>query len=97
LIGAVSETPPQRTIDDDPDSLGAEELPEPNRGIFDKREMSDDFFTPEMLNYASVYDNHNQGLRGRRPGGQVGESATPTRPAHTAPQGVENGIVAAPG
>ncbi len=45
LIGAAPKAPLQSTIDDDPGTSGAEEFPEANRGILDKREMSGDLFT----------------------------------------------------
>src|ERR1700679_4194707 len=80
LIGAAPRAPLQSTIDDDPGSSGAEELPEPNRGITDKREMSGDLFTVSAGADAAGSEGVTAGSRGNTSIGEPDPAPMPADP-----------------
>jgi hypothetical protein len=80
LIGAAPKAPLQSTIDDDPGSSGTEELPEPNRGIVDKREMSGDLFTTTAGAEAAGSEGVTAGSRGNTSTGEPDPTPAPANP-----------------
>lgn len=80
LIGAAPKAPLQSTIDDDPGSSGAEELPEPNRGILDRREMSGDLFTVTAGADAAGSEGVTAGARGNTSTGEPDPTPMPSNP-----------------
>lgn len=80
LIGAAPKAPLQSTIDDDPGSSGAEELPNPNRGITDKREMSSDLFTTTAGSDAAGSEGVTAGSRGNTSTGEPDPTPMPANP-----------------
>ena len=64
LIGAAPKAALQSTIDDNPATSGAEEFPDPTRGIKDKREMSADLFTVTAGSEAAGSEGVTAGSRG---------------------------------
>jgi hypothetical protein len=83
LIGAAAKAPLQSTIDDDPGSSGAEELPDPSRGILDKREMSGDLFTTTAGSDAAGSEGVTDGSRGNT---SVAEPDPTPMPANPSPE-----------
>jgi hypothetical protein len=81
LIGAAPKAPLQSTIDDDPGSSGAEELPNPNRGILDKREMSGDLFTTTAGAEAAGSEGVTVGARGNTSTGEPDPTPAPANPS----------------
>ncbi len=81
LIGAAAKAPLQSTIDDDPGTSGTEELPEPSRGIVDKREMSGDLFTVTAGSDAAGSEGVTAGARGNTSTGEPDPTPTPSNPA----------------
>ncbi len=80
LIGAAPKAPLQSTIDDDPGSSGAEELPDPGRGIVDKREMSGDLFTTTAGSDAAGSEGVTAGSRGNTSTGEPDPTPMPANP-----------------
>lgn len=80
LIGAAPKAPLQSTIDDDPGSSGAEEFPNPNRGILDKREMSGDLFTTTAGAEAAGSEGVSAGSRGNTSTGEPDPVPAPADP-----------------
>jgi hypothetical protein len=80
LIGAAPKAPLQSTIDDDPGSSGAEEFPEANRGITDKREMSGDLFTTTAGPEAAGSEGVTAGARGNTATGEPDPVPMPANP-----------------
>lgn len=80
LIGAAPKAPLQSTIDDDPGTSGAEEFPEPNRGIVDKREMSGDLFTTTAGSDAAGSEGVTAGSRGNTSTGEPDPTPMPANP-----------------
>lgn len=80
LIGAAPKAPLQSTIDDDPGSSGAEELPDPNRGILDKREMTGDLFTTTAGSSAAGSEGVTVGSRGNTSTGEPDPIPMPANP-----------------
>lgn len=80
LIGAAPRAPLQSTIDDDPGSSGAEELPNANRGILDKREMSGDLFTTTAGSEAAGSEGVTVGSRGNTSTGEPDPTPAPANP-----------------
>lgn len=80
LIGAAPKAPLQSTIDDDPGTSGAEEFPEPNRGITDKREMSGDLFTTTAGADAAGSEGVTAGSRGNTSTGEPDPTPMPANP-----------------
>ncbi len=64
LIGAAPRAKLQSTIDDNPVTSGADEFPDPNYGIKDRREMSSDLFTTTAGSSAAGSEGVSQGSRG---------------------------------
>ena len=82
LIGAAPKAALQSTIDDDPATSGAEEFPEPRRGIKDKREMTADLFTVSAGSSAAGSEGVTVGSRGNS---TIGEPDPVPRPADPVP------------
>jgi hypothetical protein len=80
LIGAAAKAPLQSTIDDDPGTSGAEEAPNPNRGILDKREMSGDLFTTTAGAAAAGSEGVTVGSRGNTTTGEPDPIPMPANP-----------------
>jgi hypothetical protein len=80
LIGAAPKAPLQSTIDDNPGSSGAEEFPEPSRGIVDKREMSGDLFTVTAGADAAGSEGVTAGSRGSTSTGEPDPTPMPANP-----------------
>ncbi len=80
LIGAAPKAPLQSTIDDDPGSSGAEEFPNPNRGILDKREMTGDLFTTTAGADAAGSEGVTPGARGNTSTGEPDPVPMPANP-----------------
>lgn len=80
LIGAAPKAPLQSTIDDDPGSSGAEELPDPSRGILDKREMTGDLFTTTAGSNAAGSEGVSVGARGNTSTGEPDPVPMPANP-----------------
>lgn len=80
LIGAAPKAPLQSTIDDNPGTSGAEELPNPNRGILDKREMSGDLFTTTAGPEAAGSEGVTAGSRGNTSTGEPDPTPAPANP-----------------
>lgn len=70
LIGAAPKAALASTIDDDPGSSGAEELPDKTRGIKDKREMSGDLFTVTAGSEAAGSEGVTPGSKGNAAQGE---------------------------
>ncbi len=81
LIGAAPKAPLQSTIDDDPGTSGTEELPDPSRGITDKREMSGDLFTVTAGSDAAGSEGVTAGSRGNTSIGEPDPTPTPSNPS----------------
>ena len=64
LIGAAPVAALESTINDNPATSGAEEFPNPDRGIKDKREMSGDLFTTTAGSEAAGSEGVTAGSRG---------------------------------
>lgn len=80
LIGAARKAPLQSTIDDNPGSSGAEEFPDPARGILDKREMSSDLFTTTAGSDAAGSEGVTAGSRGSTQSGEPDPTPMPANP-----------------
>jgi hypothetical protein len=80
LIGAAPKAPLQSTVDDNPGTSGAEEFPEPNRGILDKREMTGDLFTTTAGAEAAGSEGVTAGSRGNTSTGEPDPVPTPANP-----------------
>jgi hypothetical protein len=80
LIGAAPKAPLQSTIDDDPGTSGAEEMPNPNRGILDKREMTGDLFTTTAGASAAGSEGVTAGSRGNTTTGEPDPIPMPANP-----------------
>ena len=80
LIGAANKAPLQSTIDDNPGSSGAEESPNANRGILDKREMSGDLFTTAAGSEAAGSEGVSAGARGNTSTGEPDPTPAPANP-----------------
>ena len=80
LIGAAPKAPLQSTIDDDPGTSGAEETPEANRGILDRREMSGDLFTVTAGSDAAGSEGVTAGSRGNTSTGEPDPVPLPANP-----------------
>jgi hypothetical protein len=80
LIGAAPKAPLQSTIDDNPGTSGAEELPDPSRGILDKREMSGDLFTTTAGSSAAGSEGVTAGSRGNTSTGEPDPIPIPSNP-----------------
>lgn len=80
LIGAAPKAPLQSTIDDNPGSSGAEELPDPSRGILDKREMTGDLFTTTAGSSAAGSEGVTAGARGNTSTGEPDPTPMPANP-----------------
>jgi hypothetical protein len=80
LIGAAPEVPLQSTLDDEPGSSGAEEFPNPNRGITDKREMTSDLFTTAAGSEAAGSEGVTAGARGNTTTGEPDPVPMPANP-----------------
>src|SRR4029077_1556647 len=72
----------QSTIDDDPSTSGAEESPEPRRGIKDKREMTGALFTVSAGSSAAGSEGVTVGSRGNT---TIGEPDPVPMPADPSP------------
>lgn len=83
LIGAAPRAALASTIDDNPASSGAEEFPDPIRGIKDKREMSSDLFTTTAGSDAAGSEGVTAGSRGN---GTQGEPDPVPMPANPVPE-----------
>lgn len=83
LIGAAPKAALQSTIDDDPGTSGAEEFPNPNRGILDKREMTGDLFTTTAGSEAAGSEGVTPGARGNT---TIGEPDPVPAPANPIPE-----------
>lgn len=83
LIGAAPRAALQSTIDDDPGTSGAEEFPEANRGILDKREMTGDLFTTTAGAEAAGSEGVTVGSRGNS---SIGEPDPTPAPANPSPE-----------
>lgn len=81
LIGAAPKAPLQSTIDDDPATSGVEELPDPSRGIKDKREMSADLFTVTAGSEAAGSEGVTAGSRGATAQGEPDPTPMPANPS----------------
>jgi hypothetical protein len=80
LIGAAPKAALQSTIDDDPGTSGAEEFPNPNRGILDKREMTSDLFTTTAGSEAAGSEGVTPGSRGNTTTGEPDPVPAPANP-----------------
>jgi hypothetical protein len=80
LIGAAPKAPLQSTIDDNPGTSGAEETPNANRGILDKREMSGDLFTTAAGSEAAGSEGVTAGSRGNTSTGEPDPTPAPANP-----------------
>lgn len=80
LIGAAPIAALQSTLDDDPGTSGAEEFPEANRGILDKREMTGDLFTTTAGAEAAGSEGVSEGARGNTSTGEPDPVPTPANP-----------------
>jgi hypothetical protein len=83
LIGAAPKAALASTIDDNPATSGAEEFPDPSRGIKDKREMSSDLFTVTAGSDAAGSEGVTAGSRGN---GAQGEPDPVPMPANPTPE-----------
>lgn len=83
LIGAAPWAALQSTIDDNPGTSGAEEFPEANRGILDKREMTGDLFTTTAGAEAAGSEGVTVGSRGNA---SIGEPDPTPAPANPSPE-----------
>ena len=81
LIGAAPRAALQSTIDDDPGTSGAEEFPEANRGILDKREMTGDLFTTTAGAEAAGSEGVTVGSRGNTTTGEPDPVPAPANPS----------------
>lgn len=81
LIGAARKASLQSTIDDDPGTSGAEEFPDPARGIKDKREMSGDLFTTTAGSVAAGSEGVTVGSRGNQSQGEPDPTPMPASPS----------------
>jgi hypothetical protein len=81
LIGAARKASLQSTIDDSPASSGAEEFPDPTRGIKDKREMSADLFTTTAGASAAGSEGVTAGSRGNQAQGEPDPTPMPANPS----------------
>jgi hypothetical protein len=80
LIGAARKASLQSTIDDNPATSGAEEFPDPTRGIRDKREMSGDLFTTTAGASAAGSEGVTEGSRGNAGQGEPDPTPMPANP-----------------
>lgn len=80
LIGAAPKAALQSTIDDNPGTSGAEETPNPNRGILDKREMTGDLFTTTAGAEAAGSEGVTVGSRGNTSTGEPDPVPAPANP-----------------
>ncbi|HVO53052.1 MAG TPA: hypothetical protein VMT37_01425 [Solirubrobacterales bacterium] len=81
LIGAARKAALQSTIDDNPGTSGAEELPDPSRGILDKREMTSDLFTTAAGSEAAGSEGVTVGSRGNTSIGEPDPAPAPANPS----------------
>lgn len=81
LIGAAPLAALQSTLDDDPGTSGAEEFPEANRGILDKREMTGDLFTTTAGAEAAGSEGVSVGARGNTTTGEPDPTPAPANPS----------------
>jgi hypothetical protein len=81
LIGAARKAALQSTIDDSPATSGAEEFPDPTRGIKDKREMSGDLFTTTAGAGAAGSEGVTVGARGNQAQGEPDPTPMPANPS----------------
>lgn len=80
LIGAAPKISLQSTIDDSPATSGAEEFPDPTRGIKDKREISGDLFTTTAGSSAAGSEGVTTGSRGNAAQGEPDPTPAPANP-----------------
>jgi hypothetical protein len=80
LIGAAPKAALSSTIDDSPATSGAEEFPDPIRGIKDKREMSSDLFTVTAGSDAAGSEGVTAGSRGNAAQGEPDPVPVPANP-----------------
>jgi hypothetical protein len=81
LIGAARKAALQSTIDDSPATSGAEEFPDPTRGIKDRREMSGDLFTTTAGANAAGSEGVTVGSRGNTAQGEPDPTPMPANPS----------------
>jgi hypothetical protein len=81
LIGAAPQVALQSTIDDNPATSGAEEFPNANRGILDKREMTGDLFTTTAGAEAAGSEGVTVGSRGNTSTGEPDPTPAPANPS----------------
>jgi hypothetical protein len=81
LIGAARKAALQSTIDDNPATSGAEEFPDPSRGILDKREMTSDLFTTTAGSEAAGSEGVSAGARGNTSIGEPDPTPAPANPS----------------
>jgi hypothetical protein len=81
LIGAARKASLQSTIDDSPATSGAEEFPDPTRGIKDKREMSGDLFTTTAGAAAAGSEGVTVGSKGNQAQGEPDPVPMPASPS----------------
>jgi hypothetical protein len=80
LIGAAPVAALQSVYNDDPGTSGAEEFPEPSRGIVDKREMTGDLFTTTAGAEAAGSEGVTPGARGNTSTGEPDPVPAPANP-----------------
>jgi hypothetical protein len=80
LIGAAPKVSLQSTLTDEPGSSGAEEFPNANRGITDKREMSSDLFTTAAGSESAGSEGVSPGARGNTTTGEPDPVPMPANP-----------------
>jgi hypothetical protein len=83
LIGAAPKVRLESTIDDNPATSLAEENPNPENGIKDKREMTSDLFTTTAGSDAAGSEGVTPGSRGK---GSIGEPDPTPMPANPSPE-----------
>jgi len=81
LIGAAPRAALQSTIDDNPGTSGAEEFPDPTRGILDKREMTGDLFTTTAGSEAAGSEGVTAGAKGNTSTGEPDPVPMPANPS----------------
>jgi hypothetical protein len=81
LIGAARKASLQSRADDSPATSGAEEFPDPTRGIKDKREMSGDLFTTTAGAAAAGSEGVSEKARGSTGQGEPDPTPMPANPS----------------
>lgn len=81
LIGAAPKAALQSRADDNPATSGAEEEPNANRGIKDKREMSADLFTTTAGSAAAGSEGVSEKARGNTSTGEPDPLPVPANPS----------------